>query len=165
MTGTSSATNRLMNSTQRVRISGCSASLWLPLYAVTHTSGSSSSAGIICIQWLSSCSSCMPPTRNTGTSISFAHSPGVRSAKSSGSRNSVSLRISSPSWAWPCSRWFSMQCSSPCSTSVFAHSWPPSGAGPIFHDDSYGYRPGRSALDAVGACRQRCWKADWGAPG
>lgn len=31
----------------------------------------------------------------------------------------------------------------------------------IFHDDSYGYRPGRSALDAVGACRQRCWKTDW----
>jgi group II intron reverse transcriptase/maturase len=31
----------------------------------------------------------------------------------------------------------------------------------IFHDDSYGYRPGRSALDAVGACRRRCWKADW----
>ena len=28
-------------------------------------------------------------------------------------------------------------------------------------DDSYGYRPGRSALDAVGACRQRCWKTDW----
>jgi group II intron reverse transcriptase/maturase len=32
---------------------------------------------------------------------------------------------------------------------------------PIFHPDSYGYRPGRSALDAVAACRQRCWKADW----
>jgi RNA-directed DNA polymerase len=32
---------------------------------------------------------------------------------------------------------------------------------PIFHPDSYGYRPGRSALDAVGACRQRCWKYDW----
>ncbi|MGH9894842.1 MAG: reverse transcriptase domain-containing protein, partial [bacterium] len=32
---------------------------------------------------------------------------------------------------------------------------------PFFHDDSYGYRPGRSALDAVGACRQRCWKFDW----
>ena len=31
----------------------------------------------------------------------------------------------------------------------------------IFHDDSYGYRPGRSALDAVGMCRQRCWKTDW----
>jgi RNA-directed DNA polymerase len=31
----------------------------------------------------------------------------------------------------------------------------------IFHDDSHGYRPGRSALDAVGACRQRCWKTDW----
>jgi RNA-directed DNA polymerase len=35
----------------------------------------------------------------------------------------------------------------------------------IFHDDSYGYRPGRSALEAVGVCRQRCWKTDWGAPG
>jgi group II intron reverse transcriptase/maturase len=32
---------------------------------------------------------------------------------------------------------------------------------PIFHEDSYGYRPGRSALDAVAACRQRCWKTDW----
>jgi RNA-directed DNA polymerase len=32
---------------------------------------------------------------------------------------------------------------------------------PIFHPDSYGYRPGKSALDAVGTCRQRCWRADW----
>jgi RNA-directed DNA polymerase len=32
---------------------------------------------------------------------------------------------------------------------------------PLFHPDSYGYRPGRSALDAVGACRERCWKNDW----
>lgn len=32
---------------------------------------------------------------------------------------------------------------------------------PIFHPDSYGYRPGKSALDAVGACRQRCWRSDW----
>jgi RNA-directed DNA polymerase len=32
---------------------------------------------------------------------------------------------------------------------------------PVFHGDSYGYRPGRSALDAVGACRERCWKHDW----
>ncbi|MGI8312158.1 group II intron reverse transcriptase/maturase [Saccharopolyspora hattusasensis] len=32
---------------------------------------------------------------------------------------------------------------------------------PVFHPDSYGYRPGKSALDAVGACRRRCWKADW----
>jgi RNA-directed DNA polymerase len=31
----------------------------------------------------------------------------------------------------------------------------------IFHPDSYGYRPGRSALDAVGTCRERCWKTDW----
>ncbi len=28
---------------------------------------------------------------------------------------------------------------------------------PRFHPDSYGYRPGRSALDAVGAARKRCW--------
>lgn len=32
---------------------------------------------------------------------------------------------------------------------------------PIFHDDSYGYRPGRSALDALDAARRRCWKSDW----
>src|ERR1700685_337591 len=32
---------------------------------------------------------------------------------------------------------------------------------PIFLADSYGYRPNRSALDAVGACRERCWKSDW----
>ena len=31
----------------------------------------------------------------------------------------------------------------------------------VFHDDSYGYRPGRSPVDAVGMCRQRCWKKDW----
>ena len=32
---------------------------------------------------------------------------------------------------------------------------------PIFHPDSYGYRPGRSALDAVASCRKRCQKIDW----
>jgi len=32
---------------------------------------------------------------------------------------------------------------------------------PVFHPDSYGYRPERSALDAVGACRKRCWEYDW----
>lgn len=32
---------------------------------------------------------------------------------------------------------------------------------PVFHPDSYGYRPGRSALQAVGVCRERCWKRDW----
>lgn len=31
----------------------------------------------------------------------------------------------------------------------------------IFHPDSYGYRPGRSALDAVRECRKRCWQNDW----
>jgi RNA-directed DNA polymerase len=32
---------------------------------------------------------------------------------------------------------------------------------PLFHDDSYGYRPRKSALDAVGRARQRCWSYDW----
>jgi len=32
---------------------------------------------------------------------------------------------------------------------------------PIFLEDSYGYRPGKSALDAVGVTRKRCWKYDW----
>jgi group II intron reverse transcriptase/maturase len=32
---------------------------------------------------------------------------------------------------------------------------------PIFHPDSYGYRPGRSALDAVRVARQRCFSHDW----
>jgi len=31
----------------------------------------------------------------------------------------------------------------------------------LFHVDSYGYRPGKSALDAVGQARQRCWRYDW----
>jgi RNA-directed DNA polymerase len=31
----------------------------------------------------------------------------------------------------------------------------------LFHPDSYGYRPERSALDAVAACRRRCWETDW----
>src|SRR5664280_374871 len=31
----------------------------------------------------------------------------------------------------------------------------------IFHPDSYGYRPGRSAHDALAVTRQRCWKYDW----
>ena len=32
---------------------------------------------------------------------------------------------------------------------------------PVFHADSYGYRPGRSAHDALGVCRERCWRNDW----
>ncbi len=32
---------------------------------------------------------------------------------------------------------------------------------PHFHPDSYGYRPGKSALDAVGTARERCWCQDW----
>jgi RNA-directed DNA polymerase len=31
----------------------------------------------------------------------------------------------------------------------------------IFHEDSYGYRPRRSALDAVARCRQRCQQKNW----
>ena len=29
---------------------------------------------------------------------------------------------------------------------------------PVFHEDSYGYRPGRSAHQALGVCRERCWR-------
>lgn len=32
---------------------------------------------------------------------------------------------------------------------------------PKFHEDSYGYRPGKSALDAVGMARKRCWRQNW----
>ncbi|KJK25360.1 DNA polymerase [Burkholderiaceae bacterium 16] len=32
---------------------------------------------------------------------------------------------------------------------------------PMFHPDSYGYRPGRSAKQAVAVTRQRCWRYDW----
>jgi RNA-directed DNA polymerase len=32
---------------------------------------------------------------------------------------------------------------------------------PIFHHDSYGYRPGRSAHDALAVTRKRCWKQSW----
>jgi len=32
---------------------------------------------------------------------------------------------------------------------------------PVFCEGSYGYRPNRSALDAVGAARKRCWEMGW----
>jgi len=32
---------------------------------------------------------------------------------------------------------------------------------PGFHEDSYGYRPGRSAHQALRVCRERCWRNDW----
>lgn len=32
---------------------------------------------------------------------------------------------------------------------------------PYFLPDSYGYRPNKSALDAIGVTRQRCWRYDW----
>jgi len=32
---------------------------------------------------------------------------------------------------------------------------------PYFHSDSYGYRPGKSALDAIAITRQRSWEYDW----
>jgi RNA-directed DNA polymerase len=32
---------------------------------------------------------------------------------------------------------------------------------PYFHKDSYGYRPNKSAIDAVAITRQRCWKYNW----
>ena len=32
---------------------------------------------------------------------------------------------------------------------------------PLFHPDSYGYRPGKSALQAIEVTRRRCWRYDW----
>lgn len=32
---------------------------------------------------------------------------------------------------------------------------------PSFHEDSYGYRPKKSAIEAVGVARKRCWRYDW----
>jgi RNA-directed DNA polymerase len=32
---------------------------------------------------------------------------------------------------------------------------------PVFHEDSYGYRPGRAPVDAVAVCRERCFRKDW----
>jgi len=32
---------------------------------------------------------------------------------------------------------------------------------PLFHPDSFGYRPGKSAHNAIGRCRERCWRYDW----
>ncbi len=31
----------------------------------------------------------------------------------------------------------------------------------IFHPDSYGYRPNKSAIQAIGVARERCWRKDW----
>lgn len=33
---------------------------------------------------------------------------------------------------------------------------------PIFHENSYGYRIGKSAHDALAITRERCWRYDWG---
>ena len=32
---------------------------------------------------------------------------------------------------------------------------------PLFHEDSYGYRPGKSAREAIGVARKRCWRNNW----
>jgi group II intron reverse transcriptase/maturase len=32
---------------------------------------------------------------------------------------------------------------------------------PYFHPDSYAYRPNKSAIQAVGVARERCWHYDW----
>ena len=31
----------------------------------------------------------------------------------------------------------------------------------LFHPDSYGYRPGKSAIEAIGVARERCWRSNW----
>lgn len=43
---------------------------------------------------------------------------------------------------------------------VVKHHWEPE-IEQHFHRDSYGYRHGKSALDAVGVVRKRCWRNDW----
>lgn len=32
---------------------------------------------------------------------------------------------------------------------------------PVFSENSFGYRPGKSAIDAIGITRKRCWRSDW----
>lgn len=32
---------------------------------------------------------------------------------------------------------------------------------PVFHPDSYGYRPGKSAKQAIAVTKTRCWRYDW----
>lgn len=32
---------------------------------------------------------------------------------------------------------------------------------PLFHEDSYGYRKGKSAIDAIAKAKERCWKQNW----
>lgn len=32
---------------------------------------------------------------------------------------------------------------------------------PVFDENSFGYRPGKSAHDAIAITRERCWKYDW----
>ena len=32
---------------------------------------------------------------------------------------------------------------------------------PLFHEDSYGYRANKSAIQAIDVTRRRCWKMDW----
>jgi RNA-directed DNA polymerase len=32
---------------------------------------------------------------------------------------------------------------------------------PFFHEDSYGYRPGKSAIQAIEITRKRCWRYNW----
>src|SRR6188472_2086678 len=44
---------------------------------------------------------------------------------------------------------------------VVVRSYLEPSVGPVFHPDSYGYRPGRSAHDALRVCRERCWRNDW----
>ena len=44
---------------------------------------------------------------------------------------------------------------------VVARSYLEPSVEPVFHEDSYGYRLGRSAHDALGVCRERCWRQDW----
>ena len=60
---------------------------------------------------------------------------------------------------WCAASWHSDGCRSDCADGREDGAGAESGA--HFHSDSYGYRPGKSAIDAVGTARQRCWRYDW----
>ncbi len=65
----------------------------------------------------------------------------------------------------PQSRWRSTPLGIPTVTDRIAQEvvrqYPELLVEPAFHRDSYGYRPERSAIDAIRTARQRCWRFDW----
>ena len=77
----------------------------------------------------------------------------------------VTFRLRCARWRYPSRMAAEPECwASPPSLTGWRkrwRSWHWSRREKVFHDDSYGYRPGRSPLDAIAACRKRCWEKDW----